>query len=196
MPETKLWTPSSGVDPLMDALGLLAWNGDPKMTGNTGAATSQTIIAIPIPTKAGVTYTGVRLVVGVAGTSTAPTGFFVGLATNAAIGSTGAMLAQSNNLNSSASLTTTGSQPFAFNATFTETVTGFRVVTILQNGAFAGTNCQFTRYTPGGQYGTASGAQALAYTAGAAQTALPSNGSNLPAAYSNQNTLVYFVSLY
>jgi hypothetical protein len=176
---------------LLNALGMKSWNYNPSSITSNAALTSQTIFCSWVPTVAGTVYTGVKLWVTTAGTSTAPTGFFVGLATNGSNGATGTMLAQSSNLNSSASLTTNGLQTFAFNATYTETQTGLRQFVLLQNGVFAGTNVAFYK-----AIALSTSGQLPSYTAGTGQTALPGNGNSLPGAFSATSNNNYFAALY
>lgn len=138
-------------------------------------------------------YTGVQLGVAVAGTSTAPTGFFVGVASNA---STGVMLAQSGNLNSNAALTTTGVQSFAFSAAWTAPTTGLVEIIVLQNGAFAGTNVTFLRNGVGSVLCYKVGTSFVSATAGTASTTLPANASALAGAYSTTGALPIWAALY
>lgn len=168
---------SSPTDPVLKDLGLLSQNYSVTLAaqGNAGTPASGTIYESMIPTQAGITYTGVELLIATAGVGTAPTGFFVGLAQNAVVGATGLMLAQSSNLKASTSLTTVGLRQFPFSAPFLETVSGFRAVTILKNVAFSGTDVQFRRVA--GQAIGGSGEQVLSATVGTGQTVLAANGA-------------------
>jgi len=160
-------------------------------------ATSKTIYAILIPTQADVVYSGVRLCIGTVGT--APTGFFVGLATAAAVGAKGNMLVQSSNLSASTGLTTAGEQQFPFSSTYLETGSGVnqRMVVVLEdctNGATAIT----PQKAASGVDGTTVQPNSYPNCAlcGTNQTALPANGAQLPANYSLGSSLCYYVELY
>lgn len=181
--------------PLAVGLGVADWNMPPFVATSNFSPTSQTIYAVVVPTIAGKTYTGIELFVSTAGSGTAPSGFFVGLATLAATGSKGTMLAQSSDLHSSASLTTVSAQRFPFSAAYTETVSSARYAVVLKNGAFASTDVAFAHTSgPSGHAGIEGfGLNAIC---GTSQTALPSNGSQLPAAFSESGSHGIWVGLY
>lgn len=130
-------------DSLAASLGYINWNYNNAAGGNGSSPTSQRADAVAIWLPPATTVTSVMLTVVVAGTSTAPTGFYVGLC------SATKMLAQSNNLASSSNLTATGTKAFALASPYltntTDSSTGLYYVVLLQNGAFAGTNVQFQR---------------------------------------------------
>lgn len=194
MPTTRILPQKSLYDIELEGLGLLSMNYNPGNIASNSALTSQVIYAAMVPVRAGVTYTGVKLVVGQAASGAAPTSFFVGLASNANLASPGTMLAQSSNLKDSASLTTAGAQSFAFSATYTESASGLRAVILLQDGAFGGTNVQFGRCSPAA-FGSANGSQPLFATAGTGQTALPANAAAL-GNYSASSVISMWVGLY
>jgi hypothetical protein len=190
--------PSSRIDalqdPLQSGLGLKAWNFTPYAVASNSALGTRIIYALAVPTVAGQTYTGVRLWIQTVGTSTAPTGFFLGLASIGVTGATGTMLAQTSNKASDAQLTTGGIANFPFTAVYTETATGLRAIVLLQDGAFAGTNVKF--YTSGATLTTVSGQQNTSYQAGSAQTALPANASPLPSAFASGSQIEVWAALY
>lgn len=188
--------PGNAQDPLQSGLGLLGWNFSPYAITGGGGLTSQLVYALVLSTEASVVYTGLELMIFTAGSGTTPTGFFVGLASNANIGSAGTMLAQSSNLNGSASLTTAGVQRFPFNATYTETASGNRVALVFENGAFGTTNVQPAKSNLTNQFGSAAGAAGLAMSAGGGVTAFPANGSPLVSNYSGSSALAWWVGLY
>jgi hypothetical protein len=164
---------ASREDPVAAGLGYINWTWNPAIGGSATALTSQRIDVAAIYLPPNVSVSNIYLNVIVAGTSTAPTGFFVGLA------SATKMLAQSANLAASASLTATGAKAFALSGSYTTSLTdsanGLYYVVLLQNGAFGGTNVTFHR-------GNASTSGfALSYpifgNVGTSQTALPANGA-------------------
>jgi hypothetical protein len=184
-------------DPYLDnpVTPLLSENYNPYFQAAATAATSQTLYCVAIPVVAGVTYTGMYLWVQQAGTSTAPTGFYVGLASYAAIGAAGTMLAQSGNLNASPSLTGGGPKQFAFSAPYVETSSTIRVALILQNGAFAGTAVNFIRSAALGAFGAAASPWVTG-VAGTAVAAPNANGQAITANYSATGGLGFWVGLY
>lgn len=190
---STIHSPATTAGALESALGVKRQNFNPVQRASGVAAASGTIYALMIATVAGETYTGVKLSVYTAGSGTAPTGFFVGLATQANIAATGAMLAQSDNLKDSAALTTGGFQQFAFNAPYTETASGLREIVLLENGAFGSTAVTFGRMTG---FADASVGPGFFLTCGTAQTALPANGNNLPAVYAISSPFGYWAALY
>lgn len=178
----SVWFQQPVMDPIAPAFGLINYNFNPTISGASTALTSQRIDAVALYIPLGKTVTNINLIVEVAGTSTAPTGFFVGLATpTAALGGTGKMVAQSNNLSASGSLTATGLNAFALNATYTanasDSSNGFYYVVILQNGAFGGTNVTFERGNgTNNGFGTAT-TNGFFGNIGTGQTALAANGN-------------------
>lgn len=182
-------------DRLAVALGLLDWSYLPGIATSNVAPTSQTVYAALVPTIAGKTYTGLELFVSTPGSGTAPSGFFVGLATVAPTGSTGTMLCQSSDLHASSSLTASSAQRFAFNATFTETVTGARYAIVLKNGSFGTTDVTFA-YAAGPATHAGVEGTGVAALCGTGQTALPSNNSSLPASFSESGAKSFWVGLY
>jgi hypothetical protein len=167
------WVVLKSSDPLAKALGYIDWNYNPAISGSNSSLTSQRIDVAALWLPPGQAVVNVVLNVQTAGTSTAPTGFFVGLCTASK------MVAQSNNLNASASLTATGAKLFALNATYTtnlaDSPTGLYYVVLLQNGAFAGTNVAFHRGN-GSNSGFALTAPAFG-NIGTGQTVLPANNA-------------------
>lgn len=159
-------------DVWMRGLGLKSWNYNPQNITTQTAATSQTVYAVAIPLKAGQLATNIVLDVEVAAAGTAPTGFYVGLATSA-----GVMLAQSGNLKDSASLTNQGLREFALSAAYLVQTNGLYYVVFLQNGAFGTTNPSFGRGT--GRFLVNVSGVYMAGTAGTGQTALPANGASM-----------------
>jgi hypothetical protein len=167
------WSLVKPVEPLAKALGYINWNFGPSMAQGGSATTSQRgdVVALWLPHST--VITNVCLTVTTAGAGTAPTGFYVGLATAAKI------VAQSANLNASALLTSTGTKQFALSSTYTTNTTdsasGLYYVLILQNGAFATTPVQFLRGNaatiPGGVSNPAFG------NIGTALTTPPANGT-------------------
>ncbi|MDE2103907.1 MAG: hypothetical protein KGL39_42115 [Patescibacteria group bacterium] len=162
--------------PLSRAFGLKTWNFEPILAGANTAPTSQTIYATPIYIPAGKVITNVVLGISTAGSGTTPAHFYVGLASPAK------MVAQSNNLNASTSLTTAGMQNFALSATYTTNTTdsssGLYYVVLLQDGAFGTTNPTFLNTTAQANASKAYGAGSiLCGTLGTAQTALATNGT-------------------
>jgi hypothetical protein len=170
---------------LLSGLALKTWNYRPIITANSAPA-SGTIYALATPFYAGDIISTIWLNVQVAGAGTAPTGFFVGVAD-----SSRNMLAQSNNLNASSSLTATAHQQFALNASWTVPTDGMYYVVILENGSWGTTQMALGR---GGSIGAAFGTNFEFATAGTGQTALPANGSALPSAYSSTGALGFFAA--
>lgn len=176
IPPTSRSVSVGGADPLAQALGYVNWVADPALISSGTTLTSQQIEAYGIWLPVGVTVTGVVLWIVAAGSGTTPTGFFVGLASDAK------MLVQSGNLNASSSLTTLGPQQFAFSATHvttpSETSNGLYRVMLLENGAFGTTGVAVGRNLSVNQIGDAlTGAHRLFGIAGTGQTSLPANGS-------------------
>lgn len=184
-------------DPYLDnpVTPLLSENYAPYFQTSSGAATSQTLYAVAIPVVAGVSYTGMYLWVQQAGTGAQPTGFYVGLASYAAIGSAGTMLAQSGNLNASASLTGGGPKQFAFSGSYVETTSTIRVALILMNGAFGGTAVNFLRNAAVGAFGAAASPWVTG-VAGTAVAAPNANGQAITANYAATGGLGWWVGLY
>jgi hypothetical protein len=177
---------SSLQDIFITGLGLVSWNFNPQNIATQTAPTSQTIYAASLGLRAGQTVTNVVLDVEVASSGTAPTGFFVGIASKAA---TGVMLAQSSNLASGSFAV--GLNNYALTAPWSVTATDLYFVVLLQNGAFSVTNPSFGR----GSGRAAVGSTFMSALAGTAQTALPGNGSALPAVYSSASALDYWVGV-
>lgn len=162
--------------PLSRAFGLKTWNYDILSAGANTAPTSQTIYATPIYIPAGKVITNVVLGVSTAASGTSPAHFYVGLASPSKV------VAQSNNLNASTSLTTAGMQNFALASTYTTNTTdsssGLYYVLLLQDGAFGTTNPTFANTVAQANLSKAYGAGAvLCGTTATAQTALPTNGT-------------------
>jgi hypothetical protein len=186
------WKPA-GIDPLLDGLGYKSWNYNPNSITTNTAPTSQTLYGVLMATVAGISYTGVTLQINTAANGTAPTGFFVGLASAAGNGSAGTMLAQSSNLNGQ-SMTTPGLIQYAFSAAYVETVTTIRYVLLLQNGAFSVTNPTF--FKSGASIGGKTGDVVTAVTAGTGITALQANGNPVANNYAITSNQPFWAALY
>jgi len=181
-------------DIYLAALGYQTWNFNPYAISAADSPTSQTVFALAVPVAPGVVYTGVKLIVSTPGAGTTPVAFQVGLASQANMGAQGTVLTQSGNLNGSASLTTNGIQTFPFLAPYTETITGMRMVLILQNGAFGTT--PFTIERTGASSVFSQSGPALVATAGLAAAALPANGNSLGVNFAGGTARAYWVALY
>lgn len=162
------------------ALGYVSWNYHYPASPATAVAATQIVYAASLYLPPGRTVTNINLQVLVAGASTSPTSFFVGLC------SPTTMLAQSANIiggASEAQLKAIGTatlplgSPYIVNTT--DSATGLYYVTILQNGAY-GTPVQFGRISGVSGAGAAlSGSTPIFGTLGTGQTALPANGATI-----------------
>ncbi len=150
--------------------GLLSWTGNPENgRGASSAAATQVIFAVAIPLRAGMSVSNIWFGVQTAGTSTAPTGFFLGLANATTV------LAQTANQASSGTLTATGFKSLPLSAAYAVPADGIYYVLILQNGIFAGTNVLFQKADP--PSGATLNSVFVIATGGTGQTALPANGN-------------------
>lgn len=168
---------------LRDALGVVSWNYNPQNIATQTTTSTQLIYAVGIGLRSGQVVTNILLDVEVAGTSTAPTGFYVGLASSTA------MIEQSANLAASSALTTQAIGSFALAAPTTITADGIYYVMILMNGAFAGTAHQLGRGSGRNKIGSVW----MAATAGSGQTTLPANAAAISLV--TTNSLNYWVGV-
>lgn len=171
-------------DPRAGALGLINWNYEPEIAAVSLAPTSQTIYFSSIWLPAGVSVGNLYFWIAVAGAGTQPTSVVVGLDNGVT------MQAQSGELKANAALTTVGFQKVPLAAAFTPPQSGYYRICYLSNGVFGTTPLQLANRT------TTSGStskQALLFepwgTGGTAQTALPANGSALPAVVIASNAI-------
>ena len=136
-PQPSTLDPMRRRSDLWNALGVIAVS-EPGLTNQGGVnPTSQTIVAGAIYLYAGQAITNIIVGVQTAGTSTAPTGIYLGLWDSA---STPNCLAATANLAADARWTSQGWKVNALSAAYTPTTSGIYYAAFLQNGAFAGTN--------------------------------------------------------
>lgn len=170
---------SSGLDPLVVPEGLLGWTSNPSGGGSSTLNTNlnQPIwygTAIWLPT--GTTITNIIFHIETAASGTTPTGFYSTICTASKI------VGQSNNLNASAALTSTGLQLFPLNATYTtnaiDSANGLYYIGFLQAGAFGTTQCAIRRLTAFANVAATGVFTHLPYgTFSTALTSPPANGS-------------------
>lgn len=173
-------------DPLAVALGYKNWNYNPSLAASASAFATQTIYAIAVYLPPGTTVTGVALDVLTAGVGVSPTGFFVGLASPAA------MVAQSGNIigaGAEAGLKAQGRAQLPFTAPYVtnnvDSPTGLYYIIVLENGAYATTPLAVGRGVNNAGSGNALGAaNPLQATIGVGQIALPANGNAIALAAS------------
>lgn len=164
------------VDPLAVSLGYVNVGPGYFSATTTGAPSTQLIYAGGIWLPPNKVCTNIHLHVITAATGTAPTGFFVGLASGTK------MLAQSSNLAASAQLTAVGTATLALSAPYTsnlvDSANGNYYIVVLMNGTFGTTNVQFGRaaFAAGNGAGL-SGQSPFFGGLGSGQTALAANGA-------------------
>lgn len=145
-------------------------------TGLTPA--TQTVYASLIGLRAGDVVTNIVVDTLTAGTSTAPTGIFVGL-----YDKTGLSLAISSNLSASGNWTATGPHNCAVTAPYAVTADDSYFAVFLENGTWGGTALQVGSWSgavAGNAKALGSGLQLYA-TFGTGQTALTTVGQTAPA---------------
>jgi hypothetical protein len=173
-------------------LGFVSWNFFPQNISTQSAFATQVIYAIAVPVKAGQVIANVVVDVEVAASGTAPTNIFFGIADIANLGSIGTLRAKTADV--AAGSFTQAIQSYALSAAYTVPVNGNIAVLALVNGTWSVTQAAFGRGSGRVAAGGASG-PFFSATCGTAQTALPSVGSALPAAFSVTGALQFWAGV-
>lgn len=186
MSQIQVTVPPS-VPSLPIAAGLKSWSYDPGSVSANTAPTAGVVYAIAVPYQVGQSISATHWYVNTAGTSTAPTHIYTGVADSA-----GKMLAQSNDDAANAGWTAAAPRfvSSALSASYAVTATALYYHVFLQVGSWGGTQMTLNR---GNGVSTLVGSVLLNATGTTtSQTGLPANGSSIAGGLTATNALRYW----